>query len=199
MDMKRLFQTTWNTTLSSIGPLLLLTVVYALVAGLSFGLLAPVTTAGYTQSLLMLLRDGRSPQVKDLFSEMSLFLPLTCFFALAIIAAMIGFTFLVIPGFLVIAIFAFAALYLVPLMTDERLNVYEAMQKSWDMAVLDPLSDHLIVVVVFIVITSLGGTVPFGFLITQPFATIFILGAYQHRLRGPVYGPTDPPPPPPSD
>lgn len=196
MDMKRLFETTWNTTLSSIGPLLLITLVYAIVIGLSLGILAPVTTAGYTQSLLQLLRDGRSPQIKDLFSEMSLFLPITCFFALAIIAAGIGFMFLVVPGFLVIALFAFAALYLVPLMTDKRLGVYEAMQESWDMAVLEPVSDHIIVVVVYLIITSLGGTVPFGFLITQPFATIFILGAYQHRLREPVYGP---PPPPPSD
>ncbi len=189
MDLKRLLETTWNTTLSSIGPLILVTLVYAIVMGVSFGLLAPVTTAGYTRSLLTLLRDGKSPQIKDLFSEMSLFLPLTIFSVLALIAVSIGFMFLVVPGFVIIAVFAFAALYLVPLMIDKRMGILEAMQESWDMAVLEPVSDHIIVVVVYLFLTALGGSVPLGFLVTQPFATIFILCAYQYRLREPFYGP----------
>jgi hypothetical protein len=196
MDFKKLFETTWQKALSFTGPLILLTFVYSVVVVFSFGIMAPVTTAGYMRSLLRVLREGRSPEVKDLFSEMSLFLPLTLFFLLAIIAASIGFMFMVLPGFLVIGFLAFAALYMIPLMLDRGLGVSDALQESWEMAVRDPLMDQIIVVVVYLALTSLGGSVPFGVVITQPFATLLILGAYEKRGGGPVYGPMGPPPPP---
>ncbi len=196
MDFKKLFETTWQTTLSFIGPMILLTLVYTIVIVFSFGIMAPVATAGYMRSLLRVLREGRSPELKDIFSEMSLFLPLSLFFLMALIATSIGFMFLVLPGFLVIGFLAFAALYMIPLMLDRGLGLFDALQESWDMAVRDPLMDQIIVVVVYLAITALGGSVPFGVLITQPFATLFILRAYEKRGGGPVYGPMGPPPPP---
>lgn len=200
MDMKKLFETTWQSTLSNIGPLILLTLVYAIVMAISFGILAPVTTAGYTRSLLLLQREGRSPEIRDLFSEMSLFLPLTLLFLVAVVATSIGFMFLVLPGFLVIAFLVFAAIYVIPLMIDKRMGVLEALQESWDMAVQDPVIDQVIVVVIYLIITSLGGSVPFGFLLTQPFATILILGAYEARMEKLPNNPSETsPPPPPSD
>jgi uncharacterized membrane protein len=196
MDFKKLFEVTWQTTLSFIGPMILLTLAYTVVIVFSLGIMAPVTTAGYMRSLLRVLREGRSPELKDLFSEMSLFLPLCLFFLLAMIAISIGFMFLVLPGFLVMGFITFAALYMIPLMLDQRLGVVDALQESWEMAVRDPLMDQVIIVIVYLAITSLGGSVPFGVLITQPFATLLILGAYEKRGGGPLYGPMGPPPPP---
>lgn len=184
MNLKNLFKMAWQTTLAFIGPLVLLTLAYLVMIVVSFGIMAPVATAGYMQSLLRLLREGRSPTLRDLFSEMSFFLPLTGFYFLAMVTAVIGFTFLLLPGVLVVAFFTFSTLYLVPLMTDRRLGLFAALQESWEMAVEDPVMDQVIVVVAFLAITSVGGSVPFGFLVTQPFATILLLGAYEKRRRG---------------
>jgi hypothetical protein len=76
MDFKRHIETAWNLTLANIVSLILMTLVMVAISSLTLGILAPVTMAGYTQSLLQLVRNGREPKVQDLFSHMNLFLPL---------------------------------------------------------------------------------------------------------------------------
>lgn len=73
MDFKRHFEEGWQNTLKYIGPVILLTFVQLVVTLISLGILGPVTAAGYIKSLLLAAREGREPDVKDLFSEMSLF------------------------------------------------------------------------------------------------------------------------------
>ena len=51
--------------------------------------------------MLLAMREGRKPKIADLFSEMRLFLPLLGFGVLAMLAISLGFTLLVVPGFLV--------------------------------------------------------------------------------------------------
>ncbi len=182
MDFKKLIVQSWNHTLNFIGPVLLMTLVQLVVIIVSLGILAPVTTAGYVQSLLLAVREGRQPQIGDLFSEMRLFLPLFLFFLLVTAVALIGFTLLVLPGFVVIAVVAFAAFYLLPLMTDQKLGLFDALRMSWDQAVKPPLTDHLVVAILYVVIMSLGSSLPFAFLLTQPMATFLMVGAYQARV-----------------
>ena len=67
MDIISHLQDTWEMTLEFISPLILLTLAMFGVWLVSFGILAPVTLAGYTQSLLLMMRQGRDPQIKDLF------------------------------------------------------------------------------------------------------------------------------------
>ena len=182
MDFKKLIVQSWNHTLNFIGPVLLMTLVQLIVILVSLGILAPVTTAGYVQSLLRAVREGRPPQVGDLFSEMRLFLPLFLFFLLVTAVALIGFTLLVLPGFAVVGFVAFASFYLIPLMTDQKLGLFDALKTSWDQAVKPPLSDHLIVAILYVVIMSLGSSLPFAFLLTQPIATFLMVGAYLTRV-----------------
>jgi hypothetical protein len=181
MDFKKLIVTSWQNTVQFIGPILLLTFVQLLVIVFSLGILAPVTTAGYIDSLLRVFREERPPEVKDLFSQMGLFLPLFGFFLLAALAAFIGFSLLVLPGFLVVGFVAFAAFYLIPLMTDRGLGLFDALRKSWDMALRPPVTDHLIITIIYVAIMSLGSSLPFAFLITQPMATFIMVGAYLER------------------
>jgi hypothetical protein len=181
MDFKKLIVSSWQHTIQYIGPILLLTFVQLLVIVFSLGILAPVTTAGYIDSLLRVVREQRPPEVRDLFSQMKLFLPLFGFFLLAAIAAFIGFSLLVLPGFIVVGFVAFAAFYLIPLMIDRGLGLFEALRKSWDMALKAPVTDHLIVTIIYVAIMSLGSSLPFAFLITQPLATFIMVGAYLER------------------
>lgn len=182
MDFKKLIVQSWNNTLNFIGPVLLITLVQLVVSVISFGILAPVTMAGYVQSLLRATREGRKPEIADLFSQMRLFLPLFLFYSLVVLVTVIGFTLLILPGFLVICFVAFGSFYLIPLMTDKELGLFDALRTAWDHAVSPPVSDHIIVAVIYVVIMSLGSSLPFAFLVTQPMATFILVGAYMEKV-----------------
>ena len=191
MDFKKLIVQSWNNTLNFIGPVLLITLVQIIVSVVSFGILAPVTMAGYVQSLLRAAREGRSPEVGDLFSQMRLFLPLLLFSLLLLVVSALGFTLLILPGFLVIGFVVYASFYLIPLMTDKKLGLFDALKTSWDNAVSPPISDHLIVAIIYIVIMSFGSSLLFAFLFTQPMATFILVGAYLERFTLEVQEETD--------
>lgn len=202
MDFKKHFETAWQNTLKFIGPVLLLTLVQVIIVLFSLGILAPVTTAGYMQSLLRAQREGRPPEIRDLFSQMSLFLPLFGFFVLVMIMTGIGFMFLVLPGLAVALFIIFATLYMIPLMTDKDRGIMDALKESWEMATREPITDQIVISVAYLVIMSLGGSVPFAILITQPFAMFLLLSVYEERLQGRSrrenieHITTNPPPPP---
>lgn len=202
MDFKKHFETAWQNTLKYIGPVLLLTLVQVIIVLFSLGILAPVTTAGYMQSLLRAQREGRPPEIRDLFSQMSLFLPLFGFFVLVMIMTGIGFMFLVLPGLAVALFIIFATLYMIPLMTDKDRGIMDALKESWEMATREPITDQIVISVAYLVIMSLGGSVPFAILITQPFAMFLLLSVYEERLQGKSgrenieHTTTTPPPPP---
>ncbi len=199
MDFKMHLQTAWENTLQFIVPVILLTLVQLIVIFFSVGILAPVTTAGYMQSLLRALRDGREPRIGDLFSEMRLFLPLLVFGLLAFLSMTVGFVLLVIPAFIVAAFLVFATIYMMPLMTDRNMGLMEALKASWEMAVRNPLADQIILMVLFLVIVSLGVSIGVAVLFTQPLTTFLVLSVYQERLQGKQsaieQGSTPPPPP----
>jgi hypothetical protein len=199
MDFKKHFETGWQNTLQFIGPVLLLTFVQIVAIIISFGILAPVTTAGYFKSLLLAAREGRTPDIKDLFSEMSLFLPLLGFSIVIVIAIGIGFMFLIIPGFIMSLFVIFASLYLIPLMVDQRLGLIDALKGSWEMAIREPIADQAIITIIYIAILSIGGSIPFAIIVAQPLATFILLSVYQERIGGSAgmrKVPSSPPPPP---
>ncbi len=183
MDLQKHLEKGWKNTLDFIGPVLLVTFVLIVVSVFSFGLLAPVTTAGYFQSLLRAGREGRTPEVKDIFSEMSLFLPLLLFGIVAFFAVTLGFILLVLPGLAIAVLLTFACLYMLPLMTDQKLGLIDALKESWAMAVLDPIGDHIIMVIVYLAILSIGGSLPFVILFAQPLATFILLSFYEERRK----------------
>ena len=181
MDFKKHMVLAWELTLKHIVSLVLMTLVMSGVSIVTLGILAPVLMAGYMQSILLMIRDGREPKIQDLFSEMRLFLPLFGFGIVVFIAVIIGFMVFVIPGFLVIIAVSFCCLYMLPLMTDKQLGLVEAIKKSYAMAVRDNISEHIVVAILFLAISGIGGSFFIGFLFTQPLATIFLLSVYREK------------------
>ncbi|AGF77697.1 hypothetical protein UWK_01129 [Desulfocapsa sulfexigens DSM 10523] len=200
MDFKKHLTTAWESTLQFIVPVILLTLVQLIVVTLSLGILAPVTTAGYIQSLLQALRDGREPQIGDLFSEMRLFLPLFAFGVLAVFATFFGFLLLILPGLLVLAFLVFATIYMIPLMTDRKMGLFEAIKESWNMAVRKPIADQVVLMLLYLLIMSVGGSIPLAVLFAQPLATFLMLAVYDERLEfGRISVEQGPPPVPGSE
>jgi len=184
MDFKEHLKTAWESTLLYIIPVILLTLVQLIVVTISFGILAPVTTAGYVQSLLLALREGREPKIGDLFSEIHLFLPLFAFGILAALAIFLGFLVFVLPGLLVLAFLIFATVYMIPLMTDKNMGLLEAIKESWNMAVRKPFGDQIVLMFLYLLIMSVGGSIPLALLFAQPLATFLLVSIYEERLQG---------------
>ncbi len=182
MDFKKHMVKAWELTLQFVVSLILMTLVMAAISAITLGILAPVTTAGYVHSILLMTREGREPRIQDLFSQMKLFFPLLAFWIITIIAVIVGFIFFVIPGFLLIVAISFSCLYMLPLMTDKKLGLIEAVKKSYFMAVRGNISEHIVVAILFLAISGIGGSFFIGFLFTQPLATTFLLSVYEERI-----------------
>ena len=186
MDFKHHIETAWTLTLANIVPLILLTLVMAAVSFLTLGILAPVITAGYFQSLLLLLRSGREPKIQDLFSHMRLFLPLLIFGLAIAVLAVIGFALLFLPGILFLLAVALFCTYMLPLMTDQNMGVIDAVKESYAMSRRGEFMDHIVVVILFSAVTTIGGSFFVGMLFTQPLATLFLLSVYEEKINAPI-------------
>jgi len=183
MDFKNLFSQTWKLFVANLAPLVLTTFVYIAVSIVSFGILAPVLTAGYMQSILLLVREGRKPQIRDLFGQMRLFFPLLGFLLLVSFVVMLGLKILVLPGIVAMIALSYFCLFMLPLMTDEGLGLIEAIKESSRMAMEPPVGEYIVVIIVFLIINSIGNSTGIGILFTQPFATIFIMLVYEIKRR----------------
>ncbi len=181
MDFKKHLEAAWNTTLKFIVPLVIMTLVLFAVSFVTLGILAPVTLAGYTQSMLLLSRTGREPRVQDLFSQMRLFFPLLLFGIVLFIAVILGFALLILPGILLILAVFFCCFYMIPLMTDRQLGLMDAIKESYRMALSGNKQDHAVAVLIFIAITAVGGSIAVGALFTQPLATLFYASVYEEK------------------
>jgi hypothetical protein len=196
MDFKSHLENAWNLTLKNITPLVLMTVVMLLASCFTLGILAPVLLAGYTQAVITMVRNGRSPIIQDLFSEMRLFLPLLGFSVVVFIAALIGFLLFFLPGLIILLGVTFGCIFMLPLMTDRRIGLMEAVQTSWKTAIQGNVADHVVMVILYIALMAVGGAVFIGTLFTQPFATVFLVSIYLERFGNAAPTSSNPPPPP---
>lgn len=183
MDFKEQLEQTWKIFTGFLPALLVNTIAFIGISLITLGMLAPVAAAGYMQSLLLAVRENRKPEIADLFSQMRLFLPLLGFTIAAGILLMLGFAMLVLPGIIIALALVFFCLYMLPLMTDRKLGMIDAIRESSRMALEQPVTEHIAVVALYIGITAIGQSFILGALFTQPFATIFILLVYEQKTR----------------
>jgi hypothetical protein len=183
MDFKKHLETAWHLTLKFIAPLIFMTLVTACASFLTLGILAPVSAAGYIQSILLMFREGREPKIQDVFSRMDLFLPLLAFEVIAVIATAVGLSLLVLPGVLISLAIAFGCLYMLPLMTDRNMKLMDALKESFSMSFQGNTADHFVVTLLVIGISWIGVNTVIGWLFTQPMATIFLVSVYEERIR----------------
>ena len=182
MDFKSHLENAWRLCLENLAPLILMTLVMTLLSIFTFGILAPVLFAGYIYSLLRLIREGREPKIQELFSHLRLFFPLLALSILVFLAVLVGFKLFFLPGIAVVCVVTFGWIYVLPLMVDKKMGIVEAIKASWDMAIQGNIADHIVVVILFIGLISIGSSVFIGTLFTQPFATILVLLAYLERI-----------------
>ncbi|MBU1195170.1 MAG: hypothetical protein KKE62_04905 [Proteobacteria bacterium] len=182
MDIKYHIETAWTHSIHNLLPVALLSLVAAAVSIFSLGILAPVVFAGYTHSLFQLLKFNREPRPGDVFSQIHLFFPLLLFWVVILIITFIGFTLLIIPGIIFSVIIGYIGLYIIPVMVDKQYGLIDAIQKSISIVTHSQKADHFIIFIIFTALTIAGSASFLGFLLIQPFATLFLLSAYEHTI-----------------
>ena len=186
MDFKSHIMRAWELMLQNIVVLLIMTLVLFCIGAVTLGILAPVLTAGYMQSILSLVRTGREPRIQDLFSQMGLFFPLLAFGLACVVLAGIGFSLFMIPGIVLTLGIGFCCIYMMPLMTDRGLGLFDAVKESYQMAIGGNVAEHVVVVILFMGVVALGGSTLIGTLFTQPLATLFLMSVYEEKTGVPV-------------
>lgn len=81
-----------------------------------------------------------------------------------------------------------------PLMSDKNMGLMDALKESWRMSTRAPISNQFILVVLYMVIVALGGSIAVAVLFTQPLATFLVLSVYEERLKGEGEQHVTPPP-----
>jgi len=182
LDFKGHLEKSWKLTIKYIAPLIIMTLVMFLVCFLTLGVLSFVMMAGYFHSILLMLREGREPQLKDLFSYMRLFFPLLGFAVVVFIAAFIGFALFFFPGLAVVLAVSYCCLFMLPLMTDGNLGLMKAIKASYSMVMERNMTDMVAVYIIFVGLITAGSSIFIGFLFTQPFATVFLISIYEEKI-----------------
>ena len=73
---------------------------------------------------------------------------------------------------------------MMPLMTYKNMGLMDALKESWRMSTRAPISNQIILMVLYMVIIALGGSIAVTVLFTQPLATFLALSVYEERLKG---------------
>jgi hypothetical protein len=179
MDIAHHIETAWKHCIHNLLPLALLSLSAAAVSIFSFSILAPVAFAGYIYSIFQLLKFNRQPRPGDVFSQLHLFFPLLLFWIAILLITFIGFTLMIIPGFIFSIIISYTGLYVIPIMIDKQYGLLDAIKKSISIVTHSQRADHFFVFIIFTALSIAGGASFFGFLFIQPFATLFLLSAYE--------------------
>lgn len=191
MDFKKHFETAWSLTLRFVIPLVLMTLVLFAVSAVTLGILSPVAMAGYVHSILLMVRTGREPKIQDIFSQMRLFFPLLLFTILLFIVVTLAFMLLALPGIVLIGLICFGCIYMLPLMTDRKLDLMSAFRESWRLSLEGRIIDQIVLVILFLGITLIGSSVFIVALFTQPLATAIVLSVYEEKISASA-GPAGP-------
>ena len=89
---------------------------------------------------------------------------------------------MVLPGILLAAAATFYLIYMIPLMTDRKLGVMSAAKESFSVVKQAEFVEHLVIVVIFIVVQSIGYSTLIGALIAIPMSTIFLMNVYDQQV-----------------
>lgn len=172
LDIGLVLKQGWRLFVKDIGPLILSTVVATLLSAVTLGILAGPLFAGLYDMILARVKEGRQPRVGDVFSCLDRFWSFLG--AALVLAILIGIAFLTIIGGILLATIW---LYVFPLMVERRLGLWEAMRVSKDLVVRGGFWEHIALVILLGVISSLGvGALG---LLTTPFIVVAIVVAYQ--------------------
>ena len=171
LDVGLSFKGGWNTFTTDIVPLLVGGLIAGILSIVTLGILAGPLVAGLYSMVIGRIRDGRHAQIGDVFSCMDRF---WSFFAAALVLfVLIGLASLTIIGGVLLATIW---MYVIPLMVDRKLDLYDAMAASYHLVVDNGFWEHLALAIVLIALNAVADG-PLAIL-SVPFTLATIGAAY---------------------
>jgi len=151
LDIGLVFKQGWRLFVKDIGPLIIGALIACLLSVVTLGILLGPLSAGLYGMLVKRVRDGQQPGVGDVFGQMNRF---WSFFAAALVLfVLIGLASLTIIGGILLATIW---LYVFPLMVDRGMGLSEAMGTSYKLVREAGFWEHLALIIVFVVISSIA-------------------------------------------
>ena len=171
LDVGLTMKQAWRLFVKDIGPLLIAGLITVALSVLTIGILAGPLTAGLYGMAMARLREGRQPEVGDVFNQFDRFW--SFFGATLVLVILIGLAFVtIVGGFLLATIW----LYVFPLMVERGMGLGEAMKTSKDMVLENGFWEHLALVLILTIIGSIAnGALA---LIAAPFTVVTVAVAY---------------------
>jgi hypothetical protein len=171
LDVRLTFKGGWNAFTTDIVPLLVGGLIAGLLSIVTLGILAGPLVAGLYSMVAGRIRDGRKPAIDDVFSCMDRF---WSFLGAAIVlVVLIGLASLTIVGGVLLATIW---MYVIPLMVDRRLGIYDAMAASYHLVVDNGFWVHVALAVMLIALNAIADG-PLAIL-SVPFTIATITAAY---------------------
>ena len=154
-----------------LAPLLIAALITGALSVLTLGILAGPLFAGLYGMVIARVRDGRQPQVGDVFDGLQRFWSyLAAALVLVLLVGLASIT--IVGGFLLATIW----LYVFPLMVDRGMGLGEAMKASKDLVVRSGFWEHLaLVIVLFVVLSVADGALA---VIAVPFVVVAVTAGY---------------------
>ena len=148
--------------------------IISLLSALTLGVMAGPMMAALYRAMGRRFRDGRAPEIMDIFDFQHFLRYMLAFYALAILIGL-GFLLFILPGLYLLTIW----LYVLPLMVERDLTLGEAMGESKAIAdrigLVQQFAIALILALIGYALSSLAGTL--GSLLFNPFVVVYVLTA----------------------
>jgi hypothetical protein len=154
-----------------LAPLLIAALIAGALGVLTLGILAGPLFAGLYGMVISRVRDGKTPEVGDVFSGLERFWSYAgAALVLVVLVALASIT--IVGGFLLATIW----LYVFPLMVDRGLGLGEAMKQSKDLVLKAGFWEHLaLVLVLFVIVSVANGALA---ILAAPFVVVAVSAAY---------------------
>ena len=154
-----------------LAPLLIAALIVGALSVLTLGVLAGPLFAGLYGMVIGRVRDGKEPDVGDVFSGFDRFWSFAG--AALVLVVLVGLASItVVGGFLLATIW----LYVFPLMVDRGIGLGEAMKQSKDLVVRAGFWEHLaLVLVLFVIVSVANGALA---ILAAPFVVVAVSAAY---------------------
>ena len=171
LDVGLSFKGGWNAFTADIVPLLVGGLIAGILSVVTLGILAGPLVAGLYSMVAGRIRDGRRAEIGDVFSCMDRF---WSFLGAAIVlVVLIGLASLTIIGGVLLAMIW---MYVIPLMVDRKMGIYDAMAASYHLVVDNGFWEHLALTVILIALNAVADG-PLAIL-AVPFTIATISAAY---------------------
>jgi len=174
VDINKIFKYSWELFVKDIVPLIVGGLIASILGVVTLGILAGPLYGGLVKMIIRRVREKRPAEIGDVFSAMDQFGTLFITSLVLTILIILGLFLCIIPGILLATIWLYVFIFIV----DKKMGMGEAMSASKDLVSRVGLGMHLVMILVFGVISGLLSLTYIGGIVVYPFILVVVSVMY---------------------